>query len=201
MHKLHMNAAKMTVLAIVCIAFSGLAYADDIADSINEALQYYKNGEYTDAVGSLDYATQLIKQKKGGQLESLLPKPLKGWIAEDATSQVAGAALFGGGVTAERKYRKDSSSITVQLTTDSPMMQGVMMMFTNPMFAASDGGKMEKIGGQKAIVKYNAANKQGDIKIMLGNRFLVSIEGNGVAKEDLKGYAEAIEYNKMASLP
>ena len=150
---------------------------------------------------TFNYASQLIQQKKGKALESFLPEPLTGWTAEDATSQVTGAAMFGGGVTVEREYRKGSSSITIQIITDSPIMQGVMMMFSNPMFAASEGGKLEKIGRQKAIVKFDPANKDGDIKIVVANRFLVSIEGDGITREDLKGYAKAIDYKKMASLP
>ncbi len=81
------------------------------------------------------------------------------------------------------------------------MMQGMMMLFTNPAFAAADGGKLEKIRGQKAIVKYTPATKKGDIKIMVVNRFLVSIEGNDINKEDLKNYAKAIDYKKLGALP
>jgi hypothetical protein len=177
------------------------AYADDVTDSINEALKYYNEGKYSDAVGSLNYAAQLIGQKKGGQLEEFLPKPLDGWTAEDPGSQAAGAAMFGGGVTAERRYAKDSASVHVQIVTDSPLLQGMMMMFTNPMFAASDGGKLEKIKGQKAIVKYSDSDKEGKIDIVVANRFLITIEGNDVMKADLEGYAKAVDYDKLATLP
>ncbi|MDY6954900.1 MAG: hypothetical protein SWE60_25650 [Thermodesulfobacteriota bacterium] len=192
---------KVTVLSIVWIAFSTVAWADDITSSIDEALQYYRNGQYTDAVESLNYASQLIQQKKGSGLEALLPEPLSGWMAQAPTSQTAGAAVFGGGVSAERRYSKGSSSVTLQIITDSPLMQGVMMMFANPMFASSDGGKLEKIAGQKAIVKYDPTNNNGEIKIVVANRFFVLIEGAGITKDDLKGYAEAIDYKKLASLP
>lgn len=201
MFALSAGKCKVMVLSIVLVAFSTVVWADDITSSINEALQYYKNGEYTDAVESLNYASQLIQQKKGSGLEAFLPEPLSGWTAQAPTSQAAGAAMFGGGVTAERRYSKGSSSITLQIITDSPLMQGVMMMFSNPMFAASDGGKLEKIAGQKAIVKCDPVNKKGEIKIVVANRFFVLIEGNGITKEDLKGYAAAIDYKKLASLP
>jgi hypothetical protein len=202
MLNLSINKLKVSGLAIVLMAFSAIGYADDITDSISEALQYYKNGEYTDALESLDYASQLIKQKKGKGLESFLPEPLSGWTAKEANSQTVGTAMFSGGVTAERKYNKGSSSVTVQIITDSPFMQGVMMMFSNyPMFAESDGGELEKIEHQKAIVKFDATNKRGEIKIVVANRFLVLIEGNGITKGDLKGYAKAIDYKKLASLP
>lgn len=51
----------------------------------------------------------------------------------------------GGGVSAERRYKKGAASVTVQIIADSPMLQGIMMMFSNPMLAGADGVKIEKI--------------------------------------------------------
>lgn len=201
MFNLRINKLMVVALSILFMAFSGLGYADEVTDSINDALKYYQDGEYTDAIEDLGYALQLIKQKKGEELEAFLPKPLSGWTVQQSSSQAAGAAMFGGGITAERKYSKGSSSITVQIITNSPLMQGVMMMLSNPMFAASDGGKLEKIGRQKAIVNFDPTNKQGEIKMVVANRFFILIKGHGITEEDLKGYAKAIDYKKLASLP
>ena len=109
--------------------------------------------------------------------------------------------MFGGGLTAERRYSKQSGNVTIQIITDSPMMQSMMMMVSNPMYAASDGGKLEKIGRQKAIVKYDETRQQGDIKIVVANRFFVQIQGRNVTKDDLKLYAKAIDYKKLAAAP
>ena len=187
------------VVMVLCLSFS--AMADDVTDSINEAMAQYKKGEYAAAIGSLNYASQLIGQKKGESLETLLPKPLAGWEADKATSQAAGAAVFGGGVTANRSYRKDDKEVSVSYITDSPMLQGIMMMFSNPMFATADGGKLEKINGQKAIVNYDEDGKSGEIKLVIANRFLITIEGSNVDLKDLKDYAGSIDFNKLASLP
>lgn len=200
-----MNDVRKTLLfcclALMLVLPTASGYADDITDSIQEALEYYKEGQYSDAVESLNYASQLIQQNKAENMGSLLPDALPGWTAEAASSQAAGAAMFGGGVTAERTYTKDGGRITIQIITDSPVMQSMMMMFTNPMFAASDGGKLEKIGRQKAIVKYAPEDRQGDIKLVIENRFFVSIEGSDVSKEDLTAYAEAIDYKKFSKMP
>ena len=151
-------------------------------------------------MGAIDYASQLIQQKKGEKLESMLPKPLDGWKAQEATSQAVGTAMMGGG-SAERSYSKESSTVDIQIITDSPIMQGMMMMFSNPMLAASDGGKLQKIGRQKAIVKYDAQNKSGDINVVVANRFLVTIEGSDVSAADLKAYAKAVDYDKLSDMP
>ena len=191
----------ITILG-VCLAGNALsAEEDDVVNSINEGMEFYKNGEFAEATSSLNYAVQLIQQKKGESLSGLLPEPLDGWAAEEAQSQAAGAAMFGGGVTAERSYSKDNSRISIQIVTDSPMLQGVMMMFSNPMFATADGGKMVRIGRQKAIVKFTPEDESGDLQMVVNNRFLVTVEGSGVSHDDLVNYAKAIDTQKMADLP
>lgn len=201
MKKTFIKVLYLIVLTFFFAAWTTCLHADEVTDTISEALQNYKEGHYSDAVANLNYASQLIQQKKGEDLKALLPEALKGWTAEDASSQAMGAAMLGGGVTAERRYRKKDSSITVQIITDSPILQGVMMMISNPMFAASDGGKVQRINQQRAIVKYSPTDRSGNIQIVVANRFLVSIEGNGVAGEDLEAYAKAIDYKKMEALP
>lgn len=201
MKKIPKPAFLLAVCSFVMFAFSTAAVADDVTDYINEALQYYNEGQYSEAVSSLNFAEQLIQQKKSSGLEAFLPEPLKGWNAESATSQAAGSAMLGGGISAERQYTKGESYIQIQILADSPMLQGVLMMMSNPMFATSDGGKLERIGKQKAIVKFDAGNKEGDIQIVVANRFMVSIDGQGVSKKEMTDYANAIDYDKMAQLP
>ncbi len=198
-----MKYAKIRTAGLIlmfCMIFSSALWADDVTDAINEALQYYKDGKYSDAMTSLNYASQLIGQKKSGDLQSFLPQPLAGWEAEEPISQSMGAAMLGGGVSAERQYTKGSRSVRIQIVTDSPLLQSMMMMFGNPMMAGADGGKMEKIAGEKAIVKYNAADKTGDIKLVIANRFLVTLEGHEASLEDLKAYAAKMDYKKLAAM-
>ena len=195
---------KIVAISILGVCLAGnvsSAEEDDVVNSINEGMEFYKNGEFAEATSSLNYAVQLIQQKKGESLSGLLPEPLDGWAAEEAQSQAAGAAMFGGGVTAERSYSKDNSRISIQIVTDSPMLQGVMMMFSNPMFATADGGKMVRIGRQKAIVKFTPEDESGDLQMVVNNRFLVTVEGSGVSNDDLVNYAKAIDTKKMADLP
>lgn len=186
-----------STLLAACIAIPVNSMADDVLDSINEGLEAYKEGEYKDAVESLNYASQLIQQMKGENLQSFLPDALDGWKAKKASSQSAGAAMFGGGITAEREYAKGNSNISVSIITDSPMMQGMMMMFSNPMFASSDGGKLKKIKREKAMVKYDAGNKSGEIQVMVDDRILLNVTGNRVSEEDLMSYAKAVDFKKL----
>lgn len=186
-----------------------MARADDVLDSIKEAVDFYKEGSYSEAVSSLNYASQLISQKKAGVLEGLLPAPLDGWIRENTESQAVSSSMFGGGIGANANYAKktgqddeyDFPRVQIKIAADSPVLQGMMAMMSNPMFMGSDGGKLERIKGQQAVVKYDAQNLSGDINITVSQRFLVTLEGNNVTKEDLMAYANSIDYKKLATLP
>lgn len=192
------RSTRFLVCAAALFAGSASLRADDVTDSIDEAVKAYKDKDYAMAAQALDAAAQLVRQKRGDMFKELLPDAPSGWEAEEATSQSAGASMFGGGVTAERQYSKGDSSVTVKLITDSPIMQGVLMMMGNPMFANADGGKLERIKGQKAIFKNKDGS--GSVNIVVNGVLLVQIEGSDVSDKDLRTFAEAIDYGKIASL-
>jgi TusA-related sulfurtransferase len=175
----------------------GAVFADEITDSIEEAKEYYKEGDYVEAANSLDYASQLIRQKRSGKLEGLLPEPLAGWSAEDVKSQAAGPGCLGGMISAKRKYKKDKSSVTIEIITDSPALQSMVMLFSNPAYAAADGGKLTKIKRQKAIIKYHPSKKNGEINIVVAKQYLVSVKGRNVNQNDLVDYASAMDYKEL----
>ena len=190
---------KILTLCLVFVAIS-ILLADDVTDSINEGLKLYKDGDYAGAMQSLDYASQLIKQKKGTMLEDYFPEPLSGWEGKTATSSAANQAFLGGGINAEREYNKGESSVYASIMSDSPLMSTVMMMISNPMFATSDGGKMVKINGEKALVKYDVDNKSGEIQMVVAGKYLVQFSGSNVSNDDLMNYAKAMDYQKLVKL-
>ena len=88
----------------------------------------------------------------------------------------------------------------IEVVADSPVLQGVMMMFSNPMFTQSDGGKLTKISGHKAIIKYDSEDKQGEVFVAIANRFLITVRGDNVSEETLINYTKAIDLKKIAEL-
>ena len=184
---------------ILTTSFITSGYADEITDLIKQALKQYKNGDYVEATTNLDYASQLIRQKKQDQLQSFLPKPLDGWTAEDETSQAMGTAMLFGGTSAKRNYYKGSSIITIGIIADSPLLQSIMMLFSTPLIATASGGKLEIIKGQKAIVTYTSVGQQGEIKIIVVGRILITLNGTNVSKEDIIAYANKIDYKKITT--
>jgi hypothetical protein len=171
---------------------------DPVIETIEKALAQYKKDDFSNASTSLDYASQLIRQKKGEALAKLLPAPLDGWEANEGSAQVTAASLFGGGLTAQKKYTKESSVVDIAIVTDSPLLQSMIMMFSNPIFAAS-AGQFELINGHKGIVNFE--NEAGDINIVVNNRFLITLKGKKLSRNDLMSYAKAIDLQAIAKLP
>lgn len=192
---------QKTLFATLLFSSSNLVLADNVSDSINEALQYYDKQQYSNAIESLNYASQLIQQKKAETLTAFLPEPLDGWEAEKATSEAVTANFFGGGLTAKRQYNKDSSQITIQITSDSPLLQSAALLLSTPFFTSLSAAQSEKIAEQKAMITYNDSTHTGELKIIIDNRFFVQINGRKINKDDLKAYAKNIDYKKLSALP
>jgi len=167
---------------------------DNVLSTIREATRQYEAGDYTGAASNLDYAAQLVRQQKSERMKSLLPEPLKGWKGGEANAQALGAAILGGGVTVSRDYKRGSSSMSVEIVSDSPVLQSVLMMVNNPMFAGAGGGKLETLKGQRAILKFDSGKQSGEMYVVVDSRFVVTIKGKQVTREDLMAYGEAIDY-------
>jgi hypothetical protein len=181
------------------LASAALLHADPVTDSIEEAKTAYEEKDYAAAVQALETAAQLVRQQRAEGLAQYLPTAPAGWTAEDEDTSSAGGAMMGGMVSAGRDYNKGDSHVKVQFITDSPMMQAMLMMFNMPGMAGSDGGKLERIKKQKAIVKYDKGDKSGSINIVVGGALLLQIEGNDVTDVELRSFAEAIDYDKLAA--
>ena len=170
---------------------------DNVVSTIQEALKQYEKGDYTSAASNLNYASQLVMQKKSEQMKNLLPEAPPGWTAEAAKSQAVGSEVLGGGVTISRNYSRGEASVHLEVIADSPMMQSVLMMTRNSVFASAGGGKLETVKGNKAVVRYDEDEQKGEIYVVAGERFVVIIKGRGVKREDLELFANIMDYGRL----
>jgi len=197
--RIRMYFAFAAVLIAAFCAFP--AHADEISDQIQEGLQLYEKGSYSDAVAALNFAVGQIQQKQTAGLKNVFPEPLKGWKAEESAGEFGGAQMLGGGITASRHYfvENGDQTVDIEIVTDSPLLQSVLMFYTSPAFFANQPDtKLVKIQGRKAVQKFNAKEKEGEISIVIGSRMLVSIKGRELpASDDMVAYANAINYEML----
>ena len=178
----------------------GTGYADEILDQIDEAIALYKQGDYSGAIAGLDFAMTQIRQLQAARVADALPAALPGWQTEEAETMVMGGTMLGGGISAERTYKKGDAKVDIQLIGESPMLQGMLMMFNNPMMMSNSGKTLKRIKGQKAAWEYDVDDRSGEITIVAHNVVLITVEGSNVDQDDLLAYAEEIDFDLIGEL-
>lgn len=191
-----MSMLQKTTIATVLLASLNLAASDsEINDAINAATKHYKAGELSQAIAQLDYAGTLMRQQKGEQVKQAFPPPPAGWQAEEADSEVAAAAMFGGGISASRNYYNDAHRIEMQLMMDSPMLQAFSMMLSNPSMIAMSGGKLTKIQGIQAVQKLDGDSLE--LQFMTPGGAMITLNGDKAAQSTMLQLANAIDLKKL----
>ena len=193
----HLAPRIVPALAVLFLAMPLHAGEDTVLSTIKEATRQYQAGDYSGSASNLDYASQLIRQKKSEKMKDLLPEPLPGWDGKEASAQALGAAVLGGGVTVSRDYTRGASTISVEIVSDSPVLQSVLMMLNNPVFAGAGGGRLETVKGNRSVLKFDSGKKSGELYIVVASRFVVTVKGRQVAREDLLAYGEAVDYRVL----
>ncbi len=192
---MHMKRALMWMVAALGLA--GVAMADPVEDSIDAARKAYEAGRYSEAIKELDFAAQLIRQKKAKQLEEVFPAPLSGWQAQKPRVQVAGRAFLGGGISAQRAYTKNEARVQIEITMNNPMLQTFLGLIGNPMFVGPNQ-QLVRVQGEPALLKYDPSAKSGELSLALERKVFISVRGSGIDSQDvLLSYANRINFQKL----
>jgi len=188
-----MTAARIIIALTLVAAPAVTAMADDITDAMDQARKAYQSGDLGSAKQSLDLASQLIGQKNADAFATLLPNALPGWKAEKAQTTALGAAGFGAS-TASRTYSNAKGGhVEVQISGDSAVVSQIATFLNNPAMAGAMG-KLVKVGSQRAI-----QDADGNIKMVVANKFLISVEGSADSAAKL-AYGQAIDLAKLSKM-
>ena len=74
--------------------------------------------------------------------------------------------------------------------TDSGEPDGVSVQFIK------DFG-LETVKGNRSVLKFDSGKKSGELYIVVASRFVVTVKGRQVAREDLLAYGEAMDYRVL----
>lgn len=175
-------------LAAALAAFP--AVADDFTETVESALEAYKESDIKGARQELDFAIKLLDSMKSAELAKLLPEALPGWtrtITEDQEGAGMAMAMFGGGTTATADYTDGSTSMSITLIADSPMVSGLGGMFAGLAGAA---------GKPVRIKRTQFAVNDGELQGVVENRVMVSVSGD--ASEEAKvAQVEAMDFDAL----
>jgi hypothetical protein len=181
--------AAVLLAATVMPAFA----ADEIVEAIDAARKSYQAGDLSKTKRSLDLASQLVGQKNAERFVALLPEPLPGWTAEKPETAAVGVAIFGA-TTASRRYTDaKGGNVEVRITGDSALVMQFAQLLINPAIAGVMG-KLIKVGSERAM-----QTTEGSINMVIGNKFLVTIEGSADVAAKLS-YAQAVNVDKLSKM-
>ncbi|MBU2113400.1 MAG: hypothetical protein KKE94_06450 [Gammaproteobacteria bacterium] len=186
---------KSLFIGLLSSSMCLIAGESEVLQAVDAASKHYEAGELSQAIAQLDYASTLMRQEKGEQVKQAFPAAPSGWQAEDAESDVAAAAMFGGGISASRNYYNDEHRIEIQLMMDSPMLQAFSMMLSNPSMIAMSGGKLTKIQGLQAVQKLDG--DQLELQFLTPAGAMVTLTGDNAAQSTLLKLANAIDLKKL----
>ncbi|WP_226685211.1 hypothetical protein [Shewanella indica] len=191
-----MKPSNLLLVASLALAASLQAAEDPaVAEAIEAGLQHYRKGELSQASSQLDYASALIRQQRAGEVVGVFPEPLPGWQADEPASE-SGGMMLGGGINASRHYYKeDSARLEIELVLDSPLLQSVMAMLTNPSMITMSGGKLVKVQGHNAMLSTESG--EPELTVIVNGNAMFTLSGEGVKVSELQAFANALQLDKL----
>ncbi|WP_188967393.1 hypothetical protein [Neoroseomonas lacus] len=187
-----MRRSLLLATALVAGLAAVPARADEVSDAIAEAQRAYQAGQVQSAQTALQEALQLIAQKAAAGLAAALPDALPGWTADEATSNAAGAGMFGGATASRSFHNAQGQTVEIQVMSDNPLIAQLGPILANPMLAGAMG-RLVRIGEQRAI-----QGNDGNVQMLVDNRILVQVQGDAPAEAKL-AYARAINVARLSA--
>ena len=141
------------------------------------------------------------------KLKELLPEELDGMNRTSASGEKTNS--FGIKVSqSEGKYKSEDGEQNIKITIiDLGSMKGLtgMALFAWTMAEidkeTEDGyEKTTEFKGYKAFEKYNTKNKNGDLEVLVGDRFMVKGEGWGVDMDEIHNALGLIDFGSLESM-
>lgn len=164
------------------------AAADDITDALSAALGAYEDGDISDALGEIAYATQLLNALQAQGLANFLPEPLDGWTREVSDDVSASLGFMGGGTAAQATYQGPSGQFSITLMADNPMVASMGAMLGNAAI-------MSSMGQIVRINRENFLSADGDLSGLIGNRILIQAENGEEA--DMIAHLEQLDFDEL----
>lgn len=187
------STRKIAGAALACALFIGCATAqnrnDETEAAIRAAQKSYRAGQLIDAKQRLDKASDLIAAAAAKKLQGFLPVEREGWNVEVGEPELTGADM-----TATRSFAKNGRRVTISISGDVRVLAELAFTVLDAAEAREAGARIVKIKGNSGVI-----TGDGQIQILVANRFLVIAEGD--APEDVKtSFLEQIDVKGLSRL-
>ncbi len=138
------------------------------------------------------------------QLKALFPKKVADLKLDDSSGETAGFAGFKISNANAEYSDGDKKRIDVSITDAAgiPSAMAGLASWTNiELDRDSDDGfeRTTTYKGFKAFEKYDNKNKEGSIALIVADRFVVNVEGDGVSMDDIYKTVDAMPLNQLVA--
>lgn len=205
------QSVPVFLLAATLLMSCGGNKEEEKAESAEDNGTSISASESVDALKKM--ADQAEEMQKNGPVETvdfrklkeMLPADADGLARKEATGEKTGMAGFNIS-TAKGEYRNDDDSQSIEVNIVDAGGTGALMGMAAwsiiEVDKETENGyeKTTKFGDYKAYEKYDNSSKNGEIAVLINNRFIVTTKGNGVDMSKIKATLENIELSKLADL-
>lgn len=151
------------------------------------------------------------KMESGEGVAAVDPEVLKGYLPASVAGYVrtgvevsSGEAAGIQGAEAKATYEKAGVSFRLKVADigGAGALAGMASAFKVKSHEENAEGyeKIETINGRLVQEKYNRASRSGEYSVLVGQRFAVEAEGDGVSMEELKAAVNAVGVDRLESL-
>lgn len=139
------------------------------------------------------------------ELKALLPEALPGMKRTRAEGERA--AAMGMNISkAEGEYQSEGSNVHINLT-DMGSLSGMAAMATVGWAMAeidketeTSYEKTSTYQGYKSHEEYNRESKDGEVTVLVADRFVVEVRGNNLPMDTIKAALGSVDLNKLAAM-
>lgn len=177
--------------------------AEEMAKGAGRGSEQMAQGLQQMAQGFQKMAQDSAKPVDYEALKALMPE-VGGWTKGEVRGEQTNLPMAIS--RAEARYRKDNSSIELEITDTalSQLLLAPMSMFLTSGYAErSDDGfkRAARIGGHPGMEEWNTSSKRGEVTAVVANRFIVQATGHDVADlAVMRQVVESVDLTKLGSL-
>lgn len=166
-------------------------------------------GKLEEASKKMEAAAKQMERGEGpaptdpNLLKAYLPADVAGFARTEVSTGSGGAAGVSGS-NAKGVYTKGDARIELSVTDlgAAGALAGMAGAF-NVQSSSESEGKYEKVGkvdGRMTTESYDKGSKRGEYNVLVGDRFMVAAEGEGVSIDDLRAAVASVGLSKLEAL-
>jgi hypothetical protein len=155
------------------------------------------------AVGAIVAGGKDVQPVDFRKLRELLPETLPGMTRGELSGQ-SGEAMGLKGSSAVARYSGGDANISIEIADMGSLsgLAGLAKRFDPNMEKETDTGyeRTRRVNDQLVHERYDRRGRSGELMVMAGDRFTVTVEGSGVEPDALAGALKQVDFGRLAAL-